>query len=168
MSVRPRQDIETFAVHEDNGDMAALVAICLKTGMVSVSCPHHHELNGMHYWTHHGRKSLWQFIAEQAQDRSYVIGKLFGSNELKEFDVDETLNDIHRHIIEQRRRDGMTKEVAHELWHDAENCESPDDFARLDINEAYDFIRYEYKPCIDWFWTQVWCKFIDFAKTKVE
>ena len=42
MSVRPRQDIETFAVHEDNGDMAALVAICLKTGMVSVSCPHHH------------------------------------------------------------------------------------------------------------------------------
>jgi hypothetical protein len=142
----------------------AIITLQPSTGYVSVSCPWHGELNGCHWWNARGDESFHDFLV--SLNRDYAMDKLF--RDLKEFDLEETINNIKHSIIRNRRNGDWPRDVARDLWDDLVSCETIDDIARLSDpygNCYYEDIRYKYKHCVDWFWDNIWAAFIDHLKS---
>jgi hypothetical protein len=138
------------------------------TGYVSVVCPWHNELNGAHYWSRRGPADLKSFLAQL--DRHYTVGKLFGSNQTTEFDLEGTVNGIKKWIIEERRNGGLDSERARECFDAAEVAETEDcllrDSAFHGIDDFHTFLMYRDKHCVGWWWDNCWGAFV--AQLKAE
>lgn len=103
--------------------------------------------NYAHLWSHHGREDFREFLLEV--DGDYLLGKLCGRR--TEYMGDKTLAEIKRHILEARRRCGMSKEFARREWdlldrHDVESHEDcfKDWYNDTRIDDAYEFIMRDY------------------------
>jgi hypothetical protein len=149
----------------------AIITIQPATGYVAVSCPWHAELNGCHWWSHRGDQSLRDFLMKI--NRDYTIGKLFGQNDTKEFDQERTAAELKRWIIEARRearacpRRGLTDSAARDHWSEVEGIETEEEVAALTwLEEPWSYIVRRPKPCIDWFWNEVWASFIAHLRTE--
>jgi len=65
-----------------------------------------------HYWSHPGPEGIKSFITK-AED-SYVMGKF--SKGKREFLLDESLEEVKKHVLDGRRKGGLSKEVAREAF----------------------------------------------------
>jgi len=135
-----------------------------KTGMAAVCCSYYHEINGLYYWTHHGCKSIYHFIGELS--KQYVLEKLFHYQDLTEFDEDQTRKNIKEYIVRRRYECIYTAAESRELWNNLELCETPEDVMRLNIPDVWEMMNYIYKPCVNFFWKEMWPKLVEAAKQK--
>mgnify|MGYP000349579359 CR=1 FL=1 len=135
------------------------------SGFVSVQCPWHPELNGCHYWSARGAKTLKQFLVSLNKD--YALGKLFNGNALTEFDREKSQAKAMATIIDLRRNRDIDAERARDLYEDVKNCQTPDDIARLDFDEPWYCIVNIEKSSVAWFWDEVWAAFANHLRTEL-
>lgn len=152
-------NVDVFKV----GKSPSLVMVQPSTGMVAISCPWDRDLNGCHYWSHRGNETIYEFIIDL--HREYAVGKLFG--DMEEFDQEGTAKEFRAYIIERRRDKEYDEEKARELWDEVGYCESPDDFCRLDIPDAWESLQHRDKPCVEHFWREIWTPFIEHVKNNI-
>lgn len=143
-----------------------VITIQPSTGYVSVACSWHDELNGCHYWPHRGKESLKEFLVDL--NRSYAVGKLFGRNSTEEFDCEGTKADLRAWIIAERRSRDLTAEQAREHWDTVDGIERDEDINQLHgIDDVHLFAKYRDKPCVAWFWDEVWAAFVATLRTEI-
>lgn len=152
--------LETYQIGKE-----ANITLQPSTGYVSVSCPWHSELNGCHWWTAIGNRTLHEFLMEL--DRGYVMTKLFDGRSLEEYDEDRTKQAISDYVIQLRKDGSITKSKARHIWNEITWADSADDIARLEgIDCPYEFIHYKPKRCVAYFWDEIWASFIEFLRNK--
>jgi len=160
-AIEPMTDLEVYKI-----GLEAIITLQPSTGYVSVSCPHHDELNGCHWWSARGDESLHTFLC--SLNRSYAMDKLFCPNALNEFDLESSVASLKRDTIERRRAGELTSEEARDLWDQADCCENAENIADISDghgNAYWEHIRYSPKPCAIWFWDSVWSAFIDHLRS---
>lgn len=153
-------DVEVYKVGAE-----CVITLQPSTGFVSVQSSWHPELNGCHYWSARGSEDLKTFLV--GLHRDYTVGKLFKGNALEEFDLEKSQDSARKDVIELRRDRAIDAEQARDLWNDIDNCETIDDIARLSIDEAWRNIQMNEKPCVAWFWDDVWAAFIAHLRTEL-
>ena len=133
----------------------AIITLQPSTGYIAVACPWHAELNGCHWWAHRGDQSLVDFLLDL--DCNYVVGKLFNCEQVEEFDRAQTIINLKRWIIEQRRSESLTTEKARDAWEEACDIETASDVDGMrEIEYAGEFTCRRPKRSVEWFWTTVW------------
>ena len=157
-AVKLMAGLETYQIGRE-----AIITLQPSTGYIAVSCPHHDELNGCHWWTHRGSLSLHEFLL--GLDRDYVLMKLFAYGSLDEYDEDATKAAFREDVMRHRRSGDLDKDAARHIWNQIDDADGPEDIARVEgVEEPYDFIRNRPKVCADWFWDHVWSAFIKHIK----
>jgi len=152
--------LETYQIGRE-----AIITLQPSTGYVAVSCPWYDELNGCHWWTSIGSRTLHEFLMEL--DRDYVMNKLFDSRSLEEYDEDRTKQALREYVIEQRKCGSLTKFQARDTWQCIEYSDTMDDMAAIEnIECSYEFIHYKPKRCVAYFWDEIWASFIEHLKNK--
>lgn len=61
----------------------------------------------------------------------------------------------------------MSAEVARALWDDMMSCSTPEEFHDLPIRDMWELIEDRYKPCVDFFWNNMWKEFMEDVKNKI-
>jgi hypothetical protein len=128
----------------------------------------HETLQGQHTWASRGDLSLKDFLC--TLDRPYVIEKLFDKHRLMDVDWRVTMRACYGSIITARRNRNLTREEARSLWDDLASTESIDDLHRVyhpATGGMSDHVVWVEKPCVAWFWDEVWTPFILTLRSEV-
>lgn len=104
-------DFEHYVVRAEGMEWADIV-ISEKLGLF---CAYSTFGNYVYRWTSIGSRTLKQFLA--GLDRDYFMEKTRG-RAWKEFDLDATIADIKRHVLELRRAGDLTADQARAAWED--------------------------------------------------
>lgn len=110
-------------------------------------------------WRHRGDQSLAAFLYKL--DMDYMGGKMLGINYYV-FSRTKTVECIREHILEERRRAGLTKDEARTAWDNFVQLEDGDiSFETWATNEdvlgdTFDFHCTEPEPSWFHFWNKLW------------
>lgn len=161
-TVNAVSDCEVYKVHNKHHDYW-YITINRQTGMV---CVINGDYSGLYFWPkdYRGEPDLIKFLADC--HKSYLCGKLF-NDRYKKYDHEETIKEIKRYIIENRKGTYYTKEKARDLWDSLDWCETAEDIYRdININEVYEFFVYKNPYLIENFYEDIWKPFIDKLQNK--
>lgn len=119
------------------------------------------EMNGENAWWHHGRESIWHFIADMGQDPHYAMKKLFCGRELREIDEDAT-----EKAIMAEAKTFLDVEKCDEVQEYLERC-SDEGFGDVPHFQcSYEYIVYKEKWCCQEF-RKMWPVFCQYVKEAV-
>lgn len=100
-------------------------------------------------WGHHGKRDFRNFIADAGLSQGYMLSKLAPSKR-REYQGDETTENIKSAIIRRRWNRYLTEEQAREEWELVESCDSDykegfhEWYNQTTFEDAHEYSVYDY------------------------
>ncbi|OPZ01445.1 MAG: hypothetical protein BWZ09_02712 [Alphaproteobacteria bacterium ADurb.BinA305] len=120
--------------------------------------------NWAHSWHHHGCANVTEFIGGR-NGGDYIAGKLLGRAGCTVFDLDATVSEFRRQVLDERRQLEMDAETARDIWEELGDLDSDvdergfvDEWMRTDplrdyCSEPWEHLRHtpsrEYRALVD-------------------
>jgi len=164
--------VECYKIRHESGNYWADITIDVtsdRSGRISISSDYGNYAN---YWGACG-SGLKQFLIDL--NLEYAADK-FGAD--RWFDLDCTLKGYKQRVLEYRRDETLTADLAREIWdeiNELEDCSNKSEFEARMWNQSKLMRMYDHCPDIDYgitpqfnkFWKTVWPIFTDAIRAEI-